>query len=68
VGTLGYGFEERDGARRRTFDIGLDILASANRPVEELVTHRFAFERVRDALRANLFREKSGAIKTVLHP
>jgi threonine dehydrogenase-like Zn-dependent dehydrogenase len=68
VGTLGYGFEERDGTRRRTFDIALDILSSADRPVEELVTHRFAFDRVRDALRANLFREKSGAIKTVLHP
>jgi threonine dehydrogenase-like Zn-dependent dehydrogenase len=68
VGSLGYGFEERDGTRRRTFDIALDILSSADRPVEELVTHRFAFDRVRDALRANLFREKSGAIKTVLHP
>jgi threonine dehydrogenase-like Zn-dependent dehydrogenase len=68
VGTLGYGFEERDGARRRTFDIALDVLASADRPVEDLVTHRFGFDRVRDALRANLFREKSGAIKTVLHP
>jgi L-iditol 2-dehydrogenase len=68
IGTLGYGFEEHDGARRRTFDIALDVLASADRPIEQLVTHRFAFERVRDALRANLFREKSGAIKTVLHP
>ena len=68
VGTLAYGFEERDGTRRRTFDIALDILASADRPIEQLVTHRFAFERVRDALRANLFRAKSGAIKTVLHP
>jgi threonine dehydrogenase-like Zn-dependent dehydrogenase len=68
VGSLGYGFEERDGARRRTFDIALDILASADRPIEELVTHHFTFERVRDALRANLFREKSGALKTVLHP
>jgi len=68
VGTLGYGFEDRDGAKRRTFAIALDILASADRPIEELVTHRFPFEKVRDALRANLFREKSGAIKTVLHP
>jgi threonine dehydrogenase-like Zn-dependent dehydrogenase len=68
VGTLGYGFEERGGARRRTFDIALDVLSSADRPVEDLVTHRFGFERVRDALRANLLREKSGALKTVLHP
>jgi len=68
VGTLGYGFEDRDGARRRTFDIALDILASADRPIEDLVTHRFPFEQVRDALRANLFREKSGALKTVLYP
>jgi threonine dehydrogenase-like Zn-dependent dehydrogenase len=68
VGTLGYGFEERDGARRRTFDIALDVLASADRPIEQLVTHRFAFDRIREALRANLFRQKSGAIKTVLHP
>jgi L-iditol 2-dehydrogenase len=68
IGTLGYGFEERDGTRRRTFEIALDILASADRPIEQLVTHRFTFDRVREALRANLFREKSGAIKTVLHP
>jgi threonine dehydrogenase-like Zn-dependent dehydrogenase len=68
VGTLGYGYEERGGARRRTFDIALDLLSSADRPVEDLVTHRFGFERVRDALRANLMREKSGALKTVLHP
>ncbi len=68
VGTLGFGFEDRDGARRRTFDIALDILASADRPIDDLVTHRFPFERVREALRANLFRKKSGAIKTVLHP
>ena len=68
VGTLAYSFEERDGARRRTFDIALDVLASADRPIEQLVTHRFAFERVREALRANLYRGKSGAIKTVLHP
>jgi L-iditol 2-dehydrogenase len=68
IGTLAYGFEERDGTRRRTFDIALDVLASADRPIEQLVTHRFAFERVRDALRANLFRGKSGALKTVLHP
>jgi L-iditol 2-dehydrogenase len=68
VGTLGYGFEERAGTRRRTFHVALDILSSADRPIEELVTHRFSFDRVRDALRANLFREKSAAIKTVLHP
>jgi len=68
VGSLGYGFEDRDGARRRTFDIALDILASSDRPIDDLVTHRFPFERVRDALRANLLRQKSGALKTVLHP
>ena len=68
VGTLGYGFEERDGAPRRTFDVALDILAAADRPLEQLVTHHFSLERVRDALRANLWRDKSGAIKTVIHP
>jgi L-iditol 2-dehydrogenase len=68
VGTLGYGFEEQRGTRRRTFDIALDLLASPSRPIEDLVTHRFSFDRVRDALRANLLRHKSGAMKTVLHP
>jgi threonine dehydrogenase-like Zn-dependent dehydrogenase len=68
VGTLGYGFEEQRGSRRRTFDIALDVLAAPARPVEDLVTHRFSFDRVRDALRANLFRHKSGAMKTILHP
>lgn len=68
VGTLGYGYEEQAGKRRRTFDLAVDILAAAKRPVESLVTHRYQFDRVRDALRANLFRNESGALKTVLHP
>ena len=68
VGTLGYGYEEQAGKRRRTFDIAVDVLASAKRPIESLVTHRYQFDRVRDALRANLFRNESGALKTVLHP
>ena len=68
VGTLGYGFEQRQGASRRTFDIALEILSSTSRPVERLVTHRYPLEEVRGALRANLFRDKSGALKTILHP
>ncbi len=66
IGTLGYAYEDFRGQRRRTFDITRELLEGSERPVEKLVTHRYPLERYRDALRANLDRNESRAVKTVL--
>jgi threonine dehydrogenase-like Zn-dependent dehydrogenase len=68
VGTLAYGYERAAGQRRRTFEIARELLQSSRLPVERLVTHRFPLSDFRSALRANLDRGASGAIKTVLLP
>ena len=66
VGTMAYAWDDWRGERRRTFDVTREILAGTTRPVEKLITHTFPLERYQDALRANLDRGRSGAIKTVL--
>lgn len=66
VGTMAYAWDDWRGERRRTFDVTREILTGTTRPVEKLVTHTFPLERYQDALRANLDRGRSGAIKTVL--
>jgi threonine dehydrogenase-like Zn-dependent dehydrogenase len=66
VGTLAYGHEDYRGRRRRTFDITRELLEGTELPVERLVTHHFGLESYQDALRANLDRSKTGAIKTVI--
>jgi threonine dehydrogenase-like Zn-dependent dehydrogenase len=68
VGTLAYCWEEHRGQRRRTFDIARELLEGSSRPIERLVTHRYPLPEFRAALRANLDRGASGAVKTVLTP
>lgn len=66
-GTVYYGREAADPARRRTFEIVLDRLTDATlaAPLERLVTHEFPLERYVDAIVANVDREKHRSIKTV---
>ena len=66
VGTLGYSYENYRGERRRTFDITRELLEGTHHPVDKLVTHHFPLEKYQEALRANLNRTATGAIKTVL--
>jgi threonine dehydrogenase-like Zn-dependent dehydrogenase len=44
------------------------LLTGTRLPLERLVTHRLSLDQYRDALRMNLHRGQSGAIKTVLAP
>ncbi len=67
AGTIFYGREAADAARRRTFEIVLDRLTDAAlaAPIASLVTHEFPLEKYRDAVVANVDREKFRSIKTV---
>ena len=63
LGSCGYGFEPAFG--RHTYSVLFDLLAKADLPVERLITHRFPLTAYREAIRCNLERAKTGAVKTV---
>jgi L-iditol 2-dehydrogenase len=66
VGTYVYASEPSIEGRPHTFEEALRLVREhPELPLAELVTHRFALERWRDAMRVNLSRGASGALKTV---
>jgi threonine dehydrogenase-like Zn-dependent dehydrogenase len=68
AGTLAYGFEREHDARRRTFEITLERLASTRAPIEKLVTHTFKLEEYGEAIRTNVDRSGTKSVKTVFAP
>lgn len=68
MGTLGYGVEDLNGERIRTFDLTMRLMLERRVPLEPLVTHTFALAQVTQALEANLDRAGSRSIKTVFTP
>jgi threonine dehydrogenase-like Zn-dependent dehydrogenase len=67
-GTAYYGFEEWRGARKRTFEITLELLAGTTRPFGSLVTHKLPLARYEEAIRVNLDRRGTESVKAVLVP
>jgi L-iditol 2-dehydrogenase len=66
VGTYVYAAEPSLEGRPHTFEVALRLLREHPEVgLGELVTHRFPLERWRDAMRVNLSRGSSGALKTV---
>lgn len=68
LGSLGYGVEEVDGERVRTFDLTLRLVQATDLPLADLVTHRFELAQYPEALRANLDRARYRSLKTVFVP
>ena len=68
VGTYSYGYERWRETRQRTFAITRELLTGTTRPLERLVTHHLTLGDYQRALRMNLDRRASGAIKIVLAP
>ncbi|MDB5100757.1 MAG: alcohol dehydrogenase [Cyanobacteria bacterium RYN_339] len=68
VGTLGYGLEDWQGERLRTFDLTMRLMAGRSPDVRPLVTHTFPLSRYREAIEANLDRAGTRSIKTVFTP
>ena len=54
---------------RHTIDLALELLASDGAAmVDNLITHSFSLERYQDAIRANVDRGRSKAMKTIFKP
>ncbi len=67
IGAYAYGAEVRNGARRKTFDIALEMLDEDGwaEKIGALVTHRFPLDRRGQAIATAMRPGKHGAIKTV---
>ena len=67
IGVYAYGDEARNGARRKTFEIALEMLAEDGwaEKIGALVTHRFSLGRRGQAIATAMRPGKHGAIKTV---
>jgi L-iditol 2-dehydrogenase len=64
-GTVFYGHEDWKGGRARTFETTLELLASTNAPLAQLVTHRFPLEAYAQAIEVNLDRRVHKSVKAV---
>lgn len=67
-GSYAYGLEDRDGQRRHTFALAIDLLRAGRADLSPLITHRFPLHRFREALATATDKRASGAIKVVLEP
>lgn len=66
TGSYGYAMEHDLEGKPHTFDLALDLLrGNSDYPLGELVTHRFPLSSWLEAMRVNLRRSQSGAIKTI---
>lgn len=67
LGTVGYGYAPGpDGARRRTFDLTIDLVSSDEERLAPLVTHTFPIEKYGDAIDACVDRRSSRSVKVLL--
>jgi threonine dehydrogenase-like Zn-dependent dehydrogenase len=65
-GTLFSGRESYEGQTRETFDVAMELLASASLPVNDIITHRVRMEDFRQGLSTLADRSTSKAVKVVL--
>jgi threonine dehydrogenase-like Zn-dependent dehydrogenase len=64
IGSLGYGREAYGGKSVHTWDVALDMIRKKKVRLGDYVTHTFALEQYRRALRVNLNKGRYRAIKT----
>ena len=64
TGTLGYGMGDYKGKHIRTWDIALDLIREKKVDLGKYVTHKFALEDYKEAIKANVYKERYQAIKT----
>lgn len=69
LGTVGYGYTPGpDGARRRTFDLTIDLMHDDEARLRPLVTHTFPIDRYGEAIDATVDRRASQSVKVLISP
>lgn len=68
VGTVGYGFVPMLDARRRTFDLTIELIGEDEERLKPLVTHVFPIDRYGEAIDACLDRKTSKSVKVLIAP
>jgi L-iditol 2-dehydrogenase len=69
LGTVGYGYAPGpDGARRRTFDLTLELMQDDEDRLRPLVTHTFGIDRYGEAIDATVDRTRSRSVKVLIAP
>ncbi len=65
IGLNSHGMEQWNGTRQSTYDLTIDLFLEGKLTAEGMITHRFALEHWREAIRTAK-RKRSGSIKVVL--
>lgn len=67
VGSHGHAIESWEGERRHTFEVTMERwVQMRDLPLHRLITHRYDLGDYREAIRTNVARRKSEAVKTIL--
>lgn len=67
LGTVGYGYApDREGKRRRTFDLTIDMMGEDEARLGPLVTHVFPLDRYDEAIEACVDRRASSSVKVLI--
>jgi L-iditol 2-dehydrogenase len=66
AGTVGYGFVPMLDARRRTFDLTIELIGEDEERLKPLVTHVFPMEKYGEAIDACIDRKSSKSVKVLI--
>ncbi len=65
VGSYGVAMETYQGRSKRTYEVGLELMAQGKLDLAPLLTHKFRLAEYRQAFRALAAKESSGVLKAV---
>jgi threonine dehydrogenase-like Zn-dependent dehydrogenase len=65
-GCYGYRYNNIAGARKHTFEMSLDLIASKKIRVDDMLTHKFPLEKYTEIIEVNLKKEAHKAMKTAV--
>lgn len=68
AGTVGYGFVPMLDARRRTFDLTIELIGEDEERLKPLVTHVFPIDKYGEAIAASVDRRVSKSVKVLIAP
>lgn len=65
-GCYGYRYNNIAGARKNSFEMALELIASKKVRVDDMLTHKFPLEKYREMIDVNVKKEANRAIKTAV--